>query len=175
MNRRQAVQRTAALMAGVLATSTGIFAACKPGARQERPQALTPDEEALVEAVADTLLPDTPSSPGAKAAGVGAVINLLLTDCYDPEARQRVVRGLADIRGRGFAARAPREREQLLREIDAEAVKAGETHYFPLIRQLALDSYFSSEVGLTKALRYRLTPGRWIGCLPLEPGQPAWG
>ena len=42
-------------------------------------------------------------------------------------------------------------------------------------RGLALDSYFTSQVGLTKALRYMLTPGRWVGCIPLQPGQPAWG
>jgi hypothetical protein len=63
----------------------------------------------------------------------------------------------------------------LLREIDAEAQKAGETHYFPLVRELALRAYFSSEVGMTKATRYVLVPGRWVGCMPLKPGQPAWG
>jgi hypothetical protein len=175
MNRRQALKATTALVGGVMVTSTGIFAACRPGARQERPDALTPEDQALIEEVADTLLPTTPSSPGAKAAGAGATINLLLTDCYEPEAQRRVVEGLANIRKRGFTSRGRREREQLLREIDVEAQQAGKTHYFALVRELALDAYFSSEVGLTQALRYRLTPGRWVGCIPLEPGQPAWG
>jgi hypothetical protein len=42
------------------------------------------------------------------------------------------------------------------------------------VRELALRAYFSSEVGMTQALRYVQTPGRWEGCVPLEPGQPAW-
>ena len=62
----------------------------------------------------------------------------------------------------------------MLREIDAEAQKAEATHYFGLVRQLALQAYFSSEIGMTKALRYVMVPGKWVGCVPLTPGQPAW-
>jgi hypothetical protein len=61
-----------------------------------------------------------------------------------------------------------------LREIDAEAQRAGDKHYFGLVRELALRAYFSSEIGMTKALRYVLVPGKWVGCVPLGAGQPAW-
>lgn len=191
MNRRDALKATTALLGGVLVTSTGVLAACgreprnsgeSGSPREAAAGALSAEDEALVEEIADTLLPTTPASPGAKAAGAGAAINLLLTDCYAPEAQQRVVQGLKDFRATcgdrcrgGFASLAPPQREQLLREIDAEAQKAGETHYFPLVRELALRAYFSSEVGMTKATRYVLVPGRWVGCMPLKPGQPAWG
>jgi len=43
------------------------------------------------------------------------------------------------------------------------------------VRDLALGAYFSSEIGMTKALRYVRVPGKYVGCMPLEPGQPAWG
>ena len=76
--------------------------------------------------------------------------------------------------GDDFAALPQREREQVLREIDAEAQKAGPTHYFNLVRELALRAYFSSEIGMTKSLRYVMVPGKWVGCVPLNPGQPAW-
>jgi hypothetical protein len=191
MNRREALKATTALLSGVLVTSTGVLAGCgrepgesrdSKGAREAGSGALSADDQALIEEIADTLLPTTAASPGAKAAGAGAAINLLLTDCYDAEAQRRVVQGLKDFRAacgdrcrRGFASLAQREREQLLRQIDAEAQKAGETHYFGLVRELALRAYFSSEVGMTKATRYVLVPGRWVGCMPLKPGQPAWG
>jgi len=191
MNRRDALKATTALLGGVLVTSTGVLAACsrEPGESRDSSRApdaasraLSAEDQALIEEIADTLLPTTPASPGAKAAGTGAAINLLLTDCYAPEAQRRVVQGLKDFRATcgdrcrgGFASLAQPQREQLLREIDAEAQKAGETHYFPLVRELALRAYFSSEVGMTKATRYVLVPGRWVGCMPLKPGQPAWG
>jgi len=182
MNRREAVKAATAIVGGVLMTSNGFLVACARDSTQAPSQLLTPDDQSLIEEIADTLLPTTPSSPGAKAAGAGAAINLLLTDCYEPEAQERVVNGLAEFRrmcrsrcGDGFAALPPREREQILKEIDAEAQTAGPTHYFTLLRELALRAYFSSEVGMTKALRFVLVPGKWVGCVPLAPGQPAWG
>lgn len=76
--------------------------------------------------------------------------------------------------GDGFESLPRREREQLLRDVDAEAQKVGETHYFGLVRELAQGAYFSSEAGVTQALRYVPVPGRWTGCVQLAPGQPAW-
>lgn len=182
MNRREAVKAATAIVGGVLMTSNGFLVACARDAAQAPSQLLTPDDQSLIEEIADTLLPTTPSSPGAKAAGAGAAINLLLTDCYEPEAQERVVNGLTEFRrmcrsrcGDDFAALPQGQREEILKEIDAEAQKAGPTHYFTLVRELALRAYFSSEVGMTKALRFVLVPGKWVGCVPLAPGQPAWG
>jgi hypothetical protein len=182
MDRRTAVKTASLLLGGALAASTGILAACRPGARQERRQVLSSDDEQLIAEVADTLLPSTPGSPGAKAAGAGAAINLLLSDCYQREAQQRVVQGLGELRarceaqcGNNFAALPTVDRERVLRAVDGEAVAAGEAHWFHLVRELSLRAYFSSETGMTKALRYSLVPGRWVGCVPLDPGQPAWG
>jgi Gluconate 2-dehydrogenase subunit 3 len=178
MNRRDAVKTTTALLGGVLVGSSALVA-CGRAARA--PGVLNGDDEALIEDIADTLLPPTPASPGAKDAGVGAAINLILTDCYKPDAQQRVVSGLSEFRsmcrvrcGAGFASLPRREREQLLREIDVEAQKSPATHYFALVRELSHGAYFSSQVGVTQALRYVPVPGRFDGCVPLTPGQPAW-
>jgi len=182
MNRREAVKATTALLGGVLLTSNGFLVACARDETKASGKILTVDDQSLIEEIADTLLPTTPSSPGAKAAGAGAAINLLLTDCYEPEVQQRVVSGLKEFRrtcdkqcGNGFASLPQKEREQLLREIDAETQRAGEKHYFGLVRELAVRAYFSSEIGRTKAMRYIMVPGKWVGCVPLAPGQPAWG
>ena len=139
--------------------------------------ALGADDQALVESLADTILPDTASSPGAKVAGAGAAINLLLTDVYDADATKRVIDGLTALRARSatFAALPSSERVALLRAIDAEATKAGATHWFHLMHELSMKAYFSSEIGMTKAVRYVREPGRFDGCVPMKPGQPAWG
>ena len=184
MNRRDAL-KTTAVLGGALAGVSLSLDAC---ASERTPDvahgafALSVDDQRLLEDVADTMLPTTPSSPGAKAAGVGPAIALLLSDCYDRTAQQRATDGLAALRtlctercGGSFTKLSPGERERLLTEIDAEAVRAGREHWFHLMRDLALQSYFSSEIGMTRALRYIRVPGHWTGCLPLEPGQPAWG
>lgn len=181
MNRREAVKTTTAVLGGVLLTSNGFLVACARDQNTPGGKVLTVDDQSLIEDIADTLLPTTPSSPGAKAAGAGAAINLLLTDCYDPVDHERVVNGLKEFRktckrcGGSFASLPQTEREQILREVDAEAVKVGDKHYFALVRELATRAYFSSEIGKTKAMRYVLVPGKWVGCVPLTPGQPAWG
>jgi hypothetical protein len=181
MNRREALKTTTALLGGVLVGSSGVLIACDRGPRASAPRVLSPDDQALIEDIADTLLPTTAASPGAKEAAAGAAINLILTDCYKPDAQQRVVQGLQEFRttcgarcGRGFASLPRRERELLLREIDAEAQQNAETHYFTLVRELAHGAYFSSQIGVTRALRYVPVPGRFEGCVPLTPGQPAW-
>ncbi|SDD65046.1 gluconate 2-dehydrogenase subunit 3 family protein [Niabella drilacis] len=47
-------------------------------------------------------------------------------------------------------------------------------HYFTMMRQLTLWGYFSSEVGMTKALRYVETPGHYNGAYPYKKGDKAW-
>ena len=178
MNRREALRTTAATLGATFLASSGLLAACARAEHAQWTGKLSADDEALLEDVADTILPTTPNSPGAKAAGVGQGIALLVNDCYEAPDQQRVVEGLAEFRkraGNDFASKPRAEREKILREIDAEATKAGDKHWFHLFRELANTAYFSSEVGLTKALRYVQTPGRWNGCVPAQPGQIAWG
>ena len=182
MNRREAVRATTLVVGGLLLTSNGLVLGC---AREQPEKAtsrvLTPDDQALMEEIADTLLPTTASSPGARAAGAGAAINLLLSDCYEPDAQVKVVNGLKEFRKNvdaryhgGFATLPVATRESLLRDLTGEASKAGDAHWFSLARELAVRSYFSSEIGMTKARRWTLVPGKWVGCVPLAPGQPAW-
>lgn len=180
MNRREAVKATAVVIGGVLVASNGVLVACS----RDRgfTGVLSAGDERLIEEIADTLLPDTRSSPGAKAAGAGPAINLLLTDCYAPETQVVVVKGLGAFRdlceqrhGASFIRLSREERAALLRTLDLDAQKAGAMHYFAVMRELAERAYFSSELGMTRALRYTVNPGRWVGCVPLVPGQPAWG
>jgi len=182
MNRREAVRATAVVVGGLLLTPNGLVLASGSDPEQQKSRVLTAADQALIEEIADTLLPTTRSSPGARAARAGAEINLLLTDCYEPDAQVRVVNGLKEFRRtcdarfhRGFAQLPAASREAFLRDIDAEAMRAGSAHWFGLVRELAERAYFSSEIGMTKARRWVLVPGRWIGCVPLAPGQPAWG
>lgn len=181
MNRRDAVKTASVLLGGALVASSGLLAACKAESRKEKVDAVTlsalsANDQALMESVANTILPDSPSSPGAKAAGAGAAITLLLTDVYDAAARKRAIAGLAAIRARSpqFASLPQSAREALLRTIDAEAKLAGDGHWFHLLHELSRKAYFSSEIGVTKALRYVREPGRFDGCVTMTKGQPAW-
>jgi hypothetical protein len=47
-------------------------------------------------------------------------------------------------------------------------------HYFNMMKQLTMLGYFTSEVGMTKALRYNPVPGRYDGCVPYKKGDKLW-
>src|SRR5688572_33190368 len=87
INRREAVRRVTALLGGVaFVGGTSLLTACE----RERPASaaarsigeFTADDVALLDEIADTILPET-STPGAKAAQTGAFMALMVTDTYD--------------------------------------------------------------------------------------------
>lgn len=47
-------------------------------------------------------------------------------------------------------------------------------HYFFIMKQLTMLGYFTSEIGMTQALRYEAVPGRYDGCVPYKKGEKAW-
>jgi len=159
VNRREALK--VALFA-----SSGILVACRTGRASSR--VLSDEDQALAAEIADTLLPTTAGSPGAKAAGTGAAMNLILSDCYKPADQRAVSEGLARFRANNFLKLSRADRETFVRSVGKQA-------WFAPVRDLALGAYFSSETGMTKALRYVRVPGKYVGCMPLAPGQPAWG
>ena len=163
MNRRDALKAGAALFA-----SSGILVGCRTGRASSR--VLSDEDQVLAGEIADTLLPTTAGggSPGAKAAGTGAAMNLILSDCYTPADQRAVTDGLARFRAKNFLGLSRADRETFVRSVGRQA-------WFAPVRDLALGAYFSSETGMTKALRYVRVPGKYVGCMPLAPGQPAWG
>ena len=48
------------------------------------------------------------------------------------------------------------------------------SHYFRMMKELALLGYFTSEIGCTKAQRYVESPGRFDPCAPYKKGERAW-
>jgi hypothetical protein len=178
MTRREALKTSSVLLGGALLVPALLTGCAKKSHDSAAESAASPDQ-VLLEDIADTLLPTTAASPGAKAAGVGATMLLLLNDCESADEQLRVTKGLQAFRatcrdaGGDFASLQKSERERLVHELDV-AGQADEKHWFAAVRGLALNAYFSSEIGLTRALRYSITPGRYDGCVPLAPGQPAW-
>ena len=139
--------------------------------------------------IAETILPRT-TTPGAKDAGAGLFMARFVSDCYTARQQATFRAGLADIDKRAggrFVSLTPQARTGLLRALDADArarlVDVTETaeegdampHYFTMIKQLAIFSFFTSKVGATEVLRYVAVPGRYDGDLAYVPGTPAWG
>jgi len=190
IDRRDAIKRVSVLLGGVaLVGGSSLLAACG----RDRPAAGTAvgkfsaGDVALLDEVADTILPDT-TTPGAKAARVGPFMALMVTDCYDDKDQQVFRAGLQQLdaasqkaNGKSFMASTPGQRLTLLETLDHEqktymdAKKpADRAHYFRMMKELTLLGYFTSEIGYTKAQRYAESPGHYDPCMPYKKGDKSW-
>lgn len=176
MNRRQAASRILAL-SGITFLSPVLLQACREA--EENPTeglALSPEQTKRLEAFADTLLPDTPDSPGAKAAGCGPDMAEIIKNCLKRSEGEGYARLLTNFNkasraefNREFTALTHAQRVQVLTPFD----QAREEVYVKL-KELAVFVYFTSETGMTHALRYIEVPARLDGCMPLEKGDKSW-
>jgi len=200
IDRREAIRRVSALLGGIaLVSESALVEACGGDRTASRAggTSFSTDDVAVLDEVADTILPET-STPGAKAAQVGAFMALMVTDTYQDGDQQVFKNGLQQLdtacrqmHQTGFMAATPAQRLALLEQIDkeqkaymddrdAKLAAAGNTapntpaHYFRMMKELTLLGYFTSEIGCTKALRYLETPARFDPCAPYKPGETSW-
>ena len=194
LTRREAITRVSAMFGGVaLVGQSAMLTACS----EQDPEAaaevragnglFSADKVALLDEIADTILPDT-DTPGAKAAGVGPFIALMVNDAYYDDQQKIFQDGLADVDARSgktyganFMALSPDQRLELVTALDVEQHeymrgKADDepVHYFRMMKELTLLGYFTSEIGTTQARRYVETPGRYDPCTRYKPGDKAW-
>lgn len=203
ITRREALHHVAALLGGAALSggdrllAVSFDAAALEQATARGVGAFTAADVALLDEIAETILPET-STPGAKAAKTGAFMALSVTDVYTPENQaifrdglRKVDEACASAHGTSFMAATPAQRLTVLQALDREQKAAmdalrdaaglprrsdseGGRHYFRLMKELALLGYFTSEIGCTKALRYVESPGRFDPCAPHTPGDRAW-
>jgi hypothetical protein len=187
LTRREAILRVSALLGGATLIGQSAFLAGCTSAPRSSANLFSESDVALLDEIADTILPPT-KTPGAKAAGVGPFIAMMVADTYDPNEQRVFVEGLAALEdesraqnGGDFVASSPAQRVALLERLDREAIEymrrpgaEGRPHYFRLIKELTLLGYFTSEIGCTQALRYAETPGRFDPCVTYTAGEKAW-
>ncbi len=193
ITRRDAIVRVSAMLGGVaLVGQNAMLAGCATqpaGDLQAAPSSsrFRQSEIELLDEVAETILPET-STPGAKAAGVGPFIALMVTDTYDDKDQQVFRDGLRSLQtqslqmyGAHFLVITAAQRLMLVERLDAEQQLYMQTqeegapaHYFRMLKELTLLGYFTSEIGYKQALRYAETPARYEPCVPYTPGEKAW-
>src|SRR5437016_3166459 len=194
IDRREAIRRVSAMLGGVaLVGGSALWTGCRteqaspPAGSTAGTGTFTGPDVALLDEVADTILPET-KTPGAKAAGVGPFMARMVTDCYAPSDQKIFRDGMRKLdeasRKAGsasFVAATPAARLALLESVDREqksymdAKKNDDpAHYFRMMKELALLGYFTSEIGYTKAMRYVEAPGRYDPCVPYKPGETTW-
>lgn len=212
MERREAVKDMALYLGLALSVPTfsALFGSCKTENKKQN-LSFSQEDQLLIEDIANTIIPDT-DTPGAKAAGVGAFITMMVNDCYEKTDQRRFTRGLKKVNrianrqfGKKFQELSverktellttlaedsknfreeERKRKQTAENIDARGSDAAqaptgeednaEHYFFPIMHELTLLGYFTSEIGATQALAYVPIPATFEPCTQLAPDQKAW-
>ncbi len=178
MTRREALLSLTALLGGAV-FGAGRFLAGPPvaGDLPTKPL-LTAADLDLLEEVAETIVPATAASGGAKAAKVGMFIAEIARDYYDPAERALLTtapRFFAEetathFPGRDFPSLSAAERHALLLAIDR---RQPQPPVYQMVKQLTLWGYWTSEVAAKEALTYLPVPGVYRGCVEVPPGTKA--
>ncbi|WP_420146848.1 gluconate 2-dehydrogenase subunit 3 family protein [Spirosoma sp.] len=129
MNRRDALMRVAALAGATIALpalADTLEASATRRALTGKPVFFTADQDATVAELADTIIPTT-STPGAKAAKVNEIIDVIVKDCYKPDDQQRFLEGLAqtnklsqDAYNKPFVQLDPTQRIEIVKKLEAD-------------------------------------------------------
>ena len=181
-DRRQWLKTSATLLgASVLpvpaeaAQSTG--KAPPPHARETRPAArfFTPEQHALVDELAETIIPEDGHSGGAKAARVADFIDKTLRETQDEEQKRTWKEGLPLIdsmsrhyNGKSYREASPEERIAVLTVLseNERMTDLPEVKFFQSLKHLTVTGYYTSKVGIHDDLQYRgnrvLT--EYVGC-----------
>jgi len=179
MNRREVLL----LLAGTAALPDQLLAVGRADHKRVRAgtlRAFEPHQNETVATIAEQIIPKT-DTPGAREAGVPAFIDVMLAEWGDDDQRKVFTAGLANVDersralfGKDFIASSAEQQVQILTDLDAELARLRDTksdtskNFFQGMKWLTLTGYYTSEVGATTEQHFRIVPGRYEPCYPLD-------
>lgn len=180
MNRRELLKMISLATGYTMIGSPVLLSGCVSASNR-----FSTTDVALLADISETIVPRT-DTPGARDAGVAPFMTRIVDDCYSDADQMTFHSGLQTFRddcqsrfGAAFETLSADQRTAFLTELDNTArnyqrPEGGSAHYFTMIKQLTLFSYFTSELVQTQVLRHVPIPGRFDGCYPYEQGETAW-
>ena len=124
MNRRELLKLIAAATGGVVISGEFLLSGCKNP--ESNPFEFSEENISFLDEVAETILPQT-NTAGAKAAGVGRFMTVMVNDCYKKEDQEIFHKGISTLddackkmHSHGFMKAKPEERKALLISVDKE-------------------------------------------------------
>lgn len=136
----------------------------------------TQDQYSLIDELSEIILPRTERSPGAKDAKVAQFVDTFVSHCYAEDKHAKLITDIATIENyslerysQAFQSLKQEDKIGLVSQLEANSDKS----YFRL-KPLFLFGYFTSQQGVTEALRYVAVPGSFEGHIDYKGGDRAW-
>lgn len=169
MNRRSTLKNLATT-AGALLALPGWARSWKVTSLKRYTSSFTKMEQDLLAAVVDTIIP-AGSSIGAKSVGVDLFLQKLFDRCYEKGVQDNIKKQLASLEASAqathttsFVACTQEQREALFTTFFASTIKE-EKDFFSLLKSETIRGFNTSEVVMTKYLKYQVAPGHFYGCV----------
>ncbi|MFD2037054.1 gluconate 2-dehydrogenase subunit 3 family protein [Belliella marina] len=177
MNRRDAIKSFALMMGGAMVGANVILTGCAP---EDQIVGLdfTPEQIAFLDEIGEAIIPTT-DTPGAKAAGIGEFMVMMVKDTYNGEQQSAFVSGLNALRKdykdsnkKDFMDATLEERTAFLNEMNQKSMTSedNEPKVIGMLKDLTLLGYFTSEIGASQQLRFVEVPGRYDACVDYKKG-----
>lgn len=176
MNRREVLKSVGLIVGGTVVGADAFLSGCS--FREETKGLLSQTQIDVLEDIAETILPHTDKSPGAKDAGVGQFMNKIVSDFYTIPEQQVFLAAIASYRAIKFSLLSPEDKEALLlsKEANAEAypvatyVNQDGEHFetrpaYIMIKQLSIWGYLSSEIVAKNNYNFLPIPGKYENCV----------
>jgi hypothetical protein len=175
MNRRQAIKNIGILFGGSFVGAQALLTGCTT-----RPNgfSLSGSDLAFINDIGEAIIPATATSGGAKAADVAGFISRFVRDFYTAEEQNIFKNGITaaeklcrDLFGNDFGKLTSAQQEEVLWALESEAATQGNgTHYYMMMKQLVIWTYFTSETAAKQAFEFRPAPGEFIPVTDYSPG-----
>ena len=180
-------RRTALKQLGLLAGSAMLLPSCI-GKTITQPTialhkiAITGNQENVLAAMANCLIPKN-DTPGASELKAHHFALRMVDDCFEPEAQQKFLLGLAQVEktiedktGNVFTEASIEEQKIFLQDVEAGKViptlKEGEVNsiegFYSPFRNLIIRGYLGSEYVMTNVFGYNMIPGRFKGVVEIN-------
>lgn len=184
MDRREALSIVGILVGGSVVGASSFLSSCTPKDRESIFGVMDKRQVKTIEELAESILPKTKESPGAKDVEIGTFINRFITDCYDTQEQKIFLDGITKLDELSnakfdddFVNLKSGSKHELLLKLDTESRsqrpngKFGiQIHYYSLMKQVTILGYLTSELVGTKVLNHVSIPGRFEGCKPYQQG-----
>lgn len=132
MNRREALASVSILLGGTIIGAEIFLSGCTNSTGKTG--LFSKEDIALLDDIAETIIPATPDSGGGKAAKVGEFMKQIVTDCYTKAEQDSFISGITTFKAtckekyqRVFADLTAKEKEDFLTDLHQQARQYVET------------------------------------------------
>lgn len=173
MNRRQTLKALLAVAAG-----SALLPACMQDEKSSvsyKNLKLTRQDEDLTAAFADTLIPKT-NTPGAVETKAHLFALMMVDDCFPPADRENFQKGFVAFKDylkkngmEDFSKAEASKRQALLTGLENGKDNPAELNgFYQTMKRYILQGYTTSQFFLTNIQEYKLVPGPYYGCVPVN-------